>query len=158
MEDIYLDEIMDVKDILNSLKQIFPDLTVFYYDFNEDPPVDLDFNNPKHIFFNSLYSEEKFELRFQICIYRTPNEDYEQRQIYIGKIFSDLNNVRVLVPFNDPEERSYPYYSLFFEKGKIFLADDNDTNFADGTEGVVKVIKEYAMVMPRFDAKAQLIK
>jgi hypothetical protein len=157
MEDIYLDEKINTDKIAHYLGQIFSGLTVFHYDFEDDPPVDLDSTNPNHIFFNSRYNVDKIELRFTISIYRTPDKDCAERQIYIGKIFSDINKVRVLVPFTNPNEPDNPYYNLIFENGRTFLASDYDTNFADGTTGLVKRIKEYLLITPKFDEKAHRI-
>lgn len=151
MEDIHLDEIISNDSVAKCLRQIFPDFTVFHYDFSDNPPVDFDSENSNHIIFNTQYFKDNLEFKFKISIYRTPDKDSPERQIYIGKIFSDLCKVRVLVPFTNPDDPQCPYYDLIFENGKTFLADDNDTSFADGTKGIVKVIKEFSLPHLNFD-------
>jgi hypothetical protein len=158
MEDIYLDNELNVQQIKNCLLLLFPDLEVFYYDFNDFPSKDLVDDNPDQIFFNKTSFLNKKEFKFKISIYRTPNENYEERQIYIGQQFSNDFNVRVIVAFKKPDDPSNPFYNLVFENGKIYLADDNDTSFADCTEGLVKIIKEYNLPKLKFDRKANFIK
>jgi len=157
MEDIYLDKKIEVENIKERLLDLFPDLAVFYYDFNNDSPSKLDSNNPNRIFFNTSYHEAKLEFGFVISIYGTSDKNSQERGLFIAKAFSDFYGVRVLAPFTNPDKPDDPFYDIVFENGKIFLADDCDTSFGDNSNGLVKILGEYPLKNIRFDKKAQLI-
>lgn len=156
MEDIYLDREVDTEEIRKIIHNIFPGLSVFYYDFKENPPADLNFENSNHIFFNTDYQKQKLEFGFTISIYRTPDEDSNQRAMFIAKSFSHSFNVRTLVPFVFPQDSENPYYDIIFDKGKIFLADDCNTSFGDDNNGILKIIREYDLKISSFNSYAKL--
>eukprot|EP01133_Synstelium_polycarpum_P017784 gene17784-21214_t len=153
MEKIYLDKKIENENIKEKFVDLFSDLTVFYYDFNDDTPKELDFTNSRHIFFNSEYCAEKLEFGFVVSIYGTTNDDDQERTLFIAKSFSDFFGVRVLVPYTNPANPYDPYYDIIFEKGKIFLAEDSDTSFGDGTSGLVNILEEYPLKITQFDGK-----
>ena len=157
MEDMYLDKKIEIENIKDRLENLFPELFVFYYDFNNDSPNELDSNNPNHIFFNTSYNKEKLEFGYVISIYRTPDQDHQERALFIAKAFSDFFEVRILVPYTNPDKPNDPYYDIIFENSKVFLADDCDTNFGDDTDGLVKILKEYPLKITPFDKRAKLI-
>lgn len=157
MEDIYADKKIDNNEIKSSLLDLFPDLSIFYWDFNGDSPLGLDIENSDHIFFNTTFHNDKREFGLVISIYRTPKEDYQERGLLIGKKISIDSNVRVLVPFTNPEDTDNPYYDIVFDNGLTYLANDSDTNFADGSEGLVIIIKEHKLPELRFDKRARKI-
>jgi len=156
MEDFYLDKILDNDQIINTLSEVFSDLTVFYYDFDNDQPEKLNLDNPNHIIFNTQEDFGIQEFSFVISIYRTPDTHREERQLYLGKIFSDKYKIRTLVPFTKPDEPNNPYYDIVFENGKTYLTDDSDIDFSNKT-GVIKILKEYDLPVIKFDEKAEFI-
>jgi hypothetical protein len=158
MEDIFLDRQIDIDCIKNTLSKIFPGLEVFHYDFLKDEPASYDSENPKHIIFNTAYHSDKKEFGFVISIYRTPKDDNMERQLYIGRAISEEHKVRVIVPYNNPEDPKNPYYDIIFENHKSYLADDSDTNFGDNTEGLVKIIREYDLPPMNFNSIGEFIK
>ncbi|MFC3158275.1 hypothetical protein ACFOEQ_06925 [Chryseobacterium arachidis] len=87
MEDIYFDQSLDNEQISNTLSETFPALTVFYWDFNNDMPEELDFDNTHHIFFNTGDGFGCEEFNFKISVYRTPDANHKEREFYLGKIF-----------------------------------------------------------------------
>lgn len=157
MEDIYLDRKVDTEEIGKKLQNLFPGLSVFYYDFIDDPPTDLDIENSNHIFFNTDYQKEKLEFGFKVSIYRTPDENSNERAMFIAKSFSDSFKVRTLVPFVFPQDPQDPYYDIIFYDEKIFLADDDNTSFGDDTDGIIKIIKEYDLNIYSFDSYANCL-
>ncbi|MFC7346157.1 hypothetical protein ACFQO9_05405 [Chryseobacterium zhengzhouense] len=156
MEDIYLDRKVDTEEIGKKLHNLFPSLSVFYYDFKDIPPTDLDIENSNQIFFNTYYQKEKLEFGFTISIYRTPDENSNERAMFIAKSFSDSFKVRTLVPYILPQNPQDPYYDIIFDNGKIFLADDCSTSFGDDTDGIIKIIKEYNLNIYSFDSYAKM--
>jgi hypothetical protein len=157
MEDIYLNKVLDNEQITDTLSEVFSELKVFHFDFNNDVPEKLDSNNPDHIFFNTGEGFDNEEFNFKISIYRTPDADYDQRELYLGKVFSDKYKIRTLVTFIKPDEPDDPYYNIVFEDGKIFLADDSEID-RPNDPGKVKILREYALQIIKFDQKARLIK
>lgn len=153
MEDIYLNRSLDKEEILTTLSEAFPKLTVFYYDFNDDVPEKLDFDNPNHIFFNTDKGFDTKEFKFKISIYRTPDANHEERELYLGKIFSDKYKIKTLIPFTKPDEPSDQYYDIVFDNGKIYLADDSEVDLPDDS-GAVKILGEYDLSLIKFDEKA----
>lgn len=156
MEDIYLDRKVDIEEIGKKIHNLFPSLSVFYYDFKDIPPTDLDIENSNQIFFNTYYQKEKLEFGFIISIYRTPDENSNERAMFIAKSFSDSFKVRTLVPYILPQDPQDPYYDIIFDNGKIFLADDCSTSFGDDTDGIIKIIKEYNLNIYSFDSYAKM--
>lgn len=157
MEDIYLDDPVDADKIKKRLAHLFPGLTVFHYDFQHDYPEGLDSADNHSIVFNTTYYADKAEFGFCISIYRTPPSDTAERALFIALSFSIFLRERVLVPFTHPDAPDDPYYAIVFENGKIFLADDSDTSFGDGTNGQVKILQEYPLAIPLFDGRAERI-
>lgn len=157
MEDIYLDKKIDNDLIKGILESLFPDLIIFYWDFIDESPAGFGSENDDHIVFNTSFHDDKKEFGFVISVYRTPKEDSQERALLLGKKISVEFNIRVLVPFVHPEDIGYPYYDIIFNKGHSSLADDSDTNFADGTEGLVKVIGDFNLPDLSFDRKAKKV-
>ncbi len=158
MEFIYTNQKIDKTEFASFLKQLFPSLSIFYWDFISEPPFSFDSNNPQHIVFNSEFDSEKLEFGFQLCICRTPEENAEERALYIAENLSRTFNIKVLVPFTDLNNKNYPYLDILFENGKTYLADDCDTSFADNSEGLIKIIKEYNIPSYKFDTQGNKIK
>jgi hypothetical protein len=156
MEDIYLDKLLNKDQILITLSEVFSELTVFHYNFNDDIPEKLDLNNPNHIFFNTEEEFDAKEFSFKISIYRTPEVHHQERELYLGKIFSEKYKIKILIPFVKPDEPNDPYYCIVFENGKIFLADDSEIDNSNNT-GMIKILQEYNLPVIGFDKKAIFI-
>ena len=109
------------------------------------------------ITFDTEFETDRIEFGCKISIYRTPEENAEERALYIGSQLADLLQKRVLVPFTHPDYKYDPYFDIVFEKGQTFLVDDNDTNFADGTAGRVMILEEYKLPDYRFDSYGRFI-
>lgn len=156
MENIYVDSKIDIEDIRHILSSLFPDLKFFCYNFYEDEPEGLDLNNPDHVVFNTIEDTHRKEFGFNISIYKMPDLGQSERALYIGQKISEKLNQRVLVPFSLPESPNDPYYDIIFDQGKVYLADDCDTSFADNAEGLVQILGEYQLPQYKFSSKGQL--
>lgn len=155
MEDIYLDKSLNNEEILTTLSEVFSELTVFYYDFNDDVPEKLNFDNPNHIFFNVGEGFCGKEFNCKISIYGTPKDHQQEREFYLCKIFSDKYKIRTLVAFAKPDEPYDPYYDIVFDDGKIFLSDDSEVDVEDDS-GTVKILREYDLPIFEFDKKSSI--
>ena len=157
MENIYLDNPIEIEEIRKNLSEIFTDLEIFYWDFADDLPSNFNLENSNQIFFNTCLDEERKEFTFVITIYRTPDDNSDERQLFIAKYFSEKNKLRSLAVYVHPNEPNYPYYDIIFEENNAYLADDSDTNFGDGTKNLVKIIEKIDIPEFRFDPKGNLI-
>lgn len=157
MENIYLDKPIEIEEIRKNLSEIFTDLEVFYWDFADDIPSNFNSENSNQIFFNTIFDGERKEFAFVITIYRTPDDNSDERQLFIAKYFSEKHKLRTLAVYVHPDDTDYPYYDIIFENNNTYLADDSDTNFGDGTENLVKIIQKIDIPEIRFDPKGNLI-
>lgn len=161
MEVIYLDKKLDVHQIEVLLKGLFPALEVYHDDIFENPQRDYnrsdqrDYNGPDQISFYVSSHPDRKEFQYELWVLWTANKNIneEKREIYIAQKISNDHNLRTLVAFTYPDAPSDPYYDLLFENGKVYLADDYDTSFGDGTENLIKIIREYELPEIKFDEK-----
>jgi hypothetical protein len=158
MESIYADIKIDDAVIRESLEALFPDLEVFKWDFVSEAPANFNSDNVHHIVFNTSIEETKIEFGFLIEIFRTPIKNGRERSIEIARKLAQRIDHRILVPYISSENPDYPYYVLIFDKGKTFLADDFDTNFADGTDSRIKVLGTRSAEEFEMDGKGNLIR
>lgn len=158
MEDVYVNQQLSSQQIKATLTRLFPALDIFYWDCMYDKLPAFNKNNPADVFFTTHLNQEKLEFAFNISMWRTPEQFVEERALYIGQQIAIEYQVKVLVPFTNPEDSSNPYYDIIFENGKVYLADDFNTNFADDTKELIKIIREYSLPQFTFDALGKLIK
>lgn len=156
MEHISIDNILDVEEVKRFLKKLFPELHVFYYDFNDEPPADKDLDNGDAIFFNYSINNDRSEFKVDLCIYRTPVVDEEQRALYIAQKISDHFSIRTLVAISDPIHEN-PYLNIVFKNSKTYLVDDSLVDWTGETNGHLQFIMEYKLKDSLFDKKAQIV-
>jgi hypothetical protein len=157
MEDIYLDKPIEIENIRENLSELFTDLEVFYWDFVDEEPSNFNSENSNQIFFNTIFDEDRKEFAFVISIYRTPDENSYERQLFLAEYFSKKHKIRTLAPYIHPEKPNYPYYDIIFTENNAFLADDSDTSFGDGTENLIEIIQRIEIPVIKFDTKANLM-
>ena len=159
METIYTHNKLEDLTIKNFLEKTFPGISVFKYDLINDsePEEGFDTDNPFHIFFHPYFDNEKIEFGNKIDIYRTPEENSEERAIFLGKQLSQELNLETLVTYKNPEDPS-PYYDIVFKDARSYLADDANSNFADGESEKIRIIKEVYLPDYRFDRLGNLTK
>ena len=158
METIYSDKIIADEIISDSFASLFPELKLFKWDFIAQEPEGYDENNSNHIIFNTSYIEDKIEFGFSINFFRTPLENSEERSLVIAKRFAKNLDCRILVSFTLPSNPQDPFYHLIIKNEDIYLADDSDTTFADGTDWKVKILKKIELSKNEFDSKGHLVK
>src|SRR5688500_20385500 len=91
------------------------------------------------LIFEVEFDEARKEFGCKISIYKTPEEDSQERSLFLaGKLSNSLQS-RVLVPFTHPEQKHDPYLDIIFENGRTYLADDLDTNFGDGFQVKIQI-------------------
>jgi len=156
-ETIYTDKAIEITEIKAALSVIFPGLSFYHWDFMEDSPETMDVDKPEHILFNTNYLPEKLEFGFSISVYRLPESNSQERELYLGQHFHSLMHLRFLVGFRKPDEPDDPYYDILFQNGTSFLVDDCDTSFGDGTENPVRIIGEYRLPELKFDDKGNFL-
>ncbi|MEL6135677.1 MAG: hypothetical protein AAFR59_20140 [Bacteroidota bacterium] len=157
MEALYSDHKIEDAVIQAVLRQLFPDLQIFKWDFLSEEPAGFDRTNQYHIVFHTSTDEEKTEFQFLVEIYRTPESHSQARAIAIAQLLAKQVKDRIYIPYTLPEAPHDPSYGLVFHEGEIFLADDSNTNFADGTDGQVKMLKSVEVPDVEFDRRGNLI-
>ncbi|UOQ68060.1 hypothetical protein [Hymenobacter volaticus] len=152
MEDFYVSEMLSTGQIQECLQAAMPSLTVFEWAMlvGDQEPMEFDSTNPKHIFFEADAAEVP-QFPQHICIYRTPNEHWEARALWLGQKLSATYQVDVLVPFTHPEKPDYPYYDIVFQNGSSYLADDSETEFGEPAAKPVCLLESYSLPRAKFD-------
>lgn len=141
MEVIFSDIPLKTELIEEMLGSLFSELVVFKYEIDHPMPVWFDLNNPRHILYSLETESEKIEFGYCLTIARTPEIDSQERTTHMIQWLVKKLNMRFLMTYSNPDNPSYPYYCLIFENSKVYLADDSNTNFADGETGFVREIK-----------------
>lgn len=156
MEILYIDKFIDPKRLQEFLSSIFPSLTVFHYDFNDDPPEGFDSNNEKHIIFNLTHKELLKELSIELKVFRTPKVNEEERSLFMGKKLTEHFNIRVMIPVIDPLGRD-PYICALFDKGNVAIVDDSQWAMENVTGSRFKFQESYCYPNFNFDSAGNLL-
>jgi len=101
----------------------------------------------------------KSEFPTKVTLLRTDEKHSEERELFLALKLSKEYNCRTII--NGPKKLAeHPYLSLIIEKGKIFEADDDGSDWGNGTElGIkVKIIKEIKIEVFDFDNKGNIRK
>ncbi len=157
--DLFTDRTFQPFEIEEFLLGLFPKLTFFNWDFSTEQPNGFDAENQFHMNFHIESNNSLIEFQNCITLYRMPQENVQQRFLYIGKRMSDKYEIRVLVGFRIPDKEYDPYRNIIFEKGKNYLVEDFDTDFGGWHEGKkpIKVENEYSLELIEFDEYANAI-
>ncbi len=156
LEYIGIEREIDKKLIKDYLSSVFPKWKIHLYN-----PFNGDMENEISIEKNSvLLGVTRNDSEFPICIdlFRTPDENTEERQKCIARLLSDYFDCKTITAFEDEEIPENPYYSVIFDNGHTFLANDANTMWGDGEGGLVKTIKEIPFKNYDFDESGNLIK
>ncbi len=126
MEELFTDTVITIEDIREALITLFPGLrpfqcTLFTGEFEPGFNSD-DFN---HILFEINYEPVRLEFQWRLSIYRTPNEDHEERQMAIASYLAEKLTIRVVISYTLPSSPKDPYYVLLYNKNICYLADDS---------------------------------
>ncbi len=158
MEAVYTDRALTPEQILSTLSALFPELSVYYWDISRDAlPPGYDPDDPLHIMVHQDRYPGRKEFEYNLSVFGTPDRHEEERSIIIARALSRDHGIRVLTAFTHPEYPDDPYYDLIFEVGKVWLADDSDTSFADGAQGLVRLVREYSLPEYKWDGRACFI-
>ncbi len=91
------------------------------------------------------------EFRTIITLFRTPEENTEERELFLASRLSHRLNCRTII--DGPAGLvDHPYCSVIIDRDKIFEANDLDTKWADGEEGGhVKIVRPIDLTILEFD-------
>ncbi len=122
------------------LKSFLP--SVFVFDVYESSNLE----NPCSIGI-SLTQHEDLQCDFPslLTIYGSSKCEQELHQKIIISLASHASlffNCRVICDGTGFGDDNSPYWSLIFDNSKVFLADDSHTIYADGSGGLVKIVRE----------------
>lgn len=83
-----------------------------------------------------------------------PGRDYEAWLREIARCLSETLATRTIFDGSPYGDTGAPYWSLVWDSGAPFLADDHETVFADGAGGPVQIIRPLPLNL--FAARAEL--
>ncbi|UOG76853.1 hypothetical protein MTX78_09690 [Hymenobacter tibetensis] len=157
MEEFYLSKVLSTAQIQECFRDAMPSLTVFEWAMmiGDQEPMEFDSADPMHIFFEASTSEVP-QFPQHVALYRTPNEDWEARSLWLGQKLSATYGMAVLVPFTHPAQPHYPYYDIVFQDGSPYLADDSETEFGEPDAKPVQILEVYALPEVHFDTCGNL--
>ena len=113
--------------------------------------------NSNFSYFALQIESNKSEFPIEITLLRTDEKYFEERELFLAIKLSEKFNCRTII--NGPEKLvDHPFLSLIIEDGKIFEADDEGTDWGDGTEnGIeVKMIREIEIEKFDFDKNGDI--
>lgn len=150
LEQIGIDREIDKEIIYDILENEFKDCKFHFIEYlkNDDIP---DYYNKDTIGFSIIQINSEFPNRIEL--YGFPDKNSEEREQYVAKIISDRLSCKTITSYTDKNNPDFAYYSIIFENGSAFLADDYDTAWADGEGGEVKVIGQINFQNHEFDNK-----
>jgi len=142
-------------DLLKTfLEDAFPARKAFpeYHDFGSPGVPD------NVIVFAAEFREDVTEFGCRVGVFRTPEENCQERALFLARRLAEQLQKRVLTDFTHPDEPTYPYYNILFQNGQAFLADDSDSNaFGGSADGEVIVLGVYQLPDYRFDDYGRLL-
>lgn len=158
MVNIYSDNKIDPKALQDLFFKTFPSARIFHWKKEDKESLgEFDINNPKHFFFAIEFDPSKIEFGHCIELYPPQRGHESERALYLGQFIAKEFKQRILVPFELPEQPGNPYYDIIFEEGNTYLANDQNSNFADNTLQPVKILKNYHLQEFLFDDCGRLI-
>tara|TARA_R110002051_G_scaffold266346_1_gene326065 strand:- start:1004 stop:1516 length:513 start_codon:yes stop_codon:yes gene_type:complete len=129
------------------------------YVYNGIKNIENEDLNSESSFFTLHIEPNKSEFPTQITLLRTDEIQSEERELFLALKLSEKFNCRTII--NAPDKLAdHPYLSLIIEKGKIFEADDDESDWGNGTETgiVVKIIREIQIEKFDFDKNGNIKK
>lgn len=157
LEQIGVDIQINKEEVKKLLVDIFKGCEIHYFDQETTWEIeDADQLDDHSICFSLMKNESEFPIMIEIT--RTPDQDNEEREQYLAKIISDRLNCKTITNYKDPNKpKDYPYDSIIFENGHAYLANDDNTIWADGEGGNVEVVRQISFVNYKFDDKGNRI-
>ena len=157
LEQIGINIQVKKEKIKNILSELFKECNIHYFDHENTWEIEDYINlNADSICFSFIKNKSEFPIRIELT--RTPNENTEEREQYLAKIFSDLLKCKTITNYKEIDKpKEYPSDSIIFENDKAYFAFDNNTIWADGEGGKVEIRNEIEFINYQFDNKANLI-
>jgi hypothetical protein len=109
------------------------------------PPIVFSVENRKNV--------DDFPIYIGFDCFPGPNDQAVAVGIVLAKRLATAFACRALCDGSGLGDDETPYWSIVWEQGRSFLADDSGTQFADGTGGPVRVARE--LQLPGFDLDEQ---
>jgi hypothetical protein len=136
------------KEIKEIIAKKFPDAILYQSSFEEVGTVldrmnisNINDENKKLILFelNDNPSEFPCVIDFHIFQFEVPDMRID---IFLARYFSEILHCRTIADGTGLGLGSSPYYSIVFDNGRAYLADDSFTKFAYDGEQAVRINKE----------------
>ncbi len=110
--------------LLRFFKKYFPEKDWFFLDMYSDDET-MHFLKPNSMGFYTVTASSK---AYPVEIHLTEgNEDIiAELQTKIARALSEKYHIKTVIDFTHPEKPDDPFYSLLFDDGVCFLADDSE--------------------------------
>lgn len=134
-------------DILGALKNWFPHLGIGF--FNKLVAEDLPWPS-------IVIGVERNESEFPVLVqfYQFPGPQDEQQimpvMIELASRFADEFKCSTICDGSGHGDDESPYWSMIWDHGVVYLADDAGTLFGDGEGGPVRIVRELDLDMERY--------
>jgi hypothetical protein len=151
------------REIREALEKWFPDLVVTDWDLSSPKRAKDALKNPIIDTADILFRVEKNESEFPTGIHfdKFPGPQDEEviqpTMIVLARRFGNLFDCRTICDGSDHGDDDSPYWTIIWEKGKSFLADDCDTEFGDQSGGDVRIVREISLPAYALNNFGQLI-
>ena len=135
-ETIGFSKLLTENEISEILNLLFSKIEFQKVDFESIGETKVDLVN---VGFFMYFTNSDFPTRIEILF---PNKEHtSEREQFIAYILSLKLNCKTIVGYQEKDSVD-PFLNLVFEKGKIFLADDEESKYADDGENEIRIINE----------------
>ena len=133
---IGISKLLREDEVSQTLNLLFPKIKFQKVDYDSILEIELDLVN---IGFFIHTTNSEFPIRIEILF---PKEKYaEEREQYIAYKFSLFLDCRTIIGYQGKDSVN-PFLNLVFENGKVFLADDEKSKYADDGENEIRIMDE----------------
>ena len=150
--DIALSKIISIKELTTSMCSFFATESVFIGDI-----ADI-IENPTNVFISTVSNESEFP--FGLIIYKYPthisSEKFQSMTILLSYFLANHFNCQTICDGSGFGDDDSPYWSIIWDDGIAYLADDSDSLFGDGEGGKVKKIKKLDIDLDKISKKLGL--
>ena len=99
----------------------------------------------------------EFPTLIDFCLFPGADSDYSTIAISVARCVSDHLGCPTLCDGTGIGDTAAPYWSVLCTQGQWFLADDADTDFADGSGGPVRIVREISPPCFPLDVQGNLL-
>ena len=103
-------------------------------------------------------TRSEFPVVLTIDVFPGPQDEPQVMIVMIdlARRFAEAFSCRTICDGSGYGDSSAPFWSIIWDEGSAYLADDCNTVFADGEGGAVRVVREIQLPVSRLDSRGLL--